>query len=38
MADLYVSGLTGALDTETIISNLLKIKQQPLTQLTQQKL
>lgn len=37
MADLYVSGLTGALDTETIISNLLKIKQQPLTQLTQQK-
>ncbi len=37
MADLYMSGLTGALDSETIISNLLKIKQQPLTALTQKK-
>ncbi|MCS7163651.1 MAG: flagellar filament capping protein FliD [Thermodesulfovibrio sp.] len=37
MPNLYVSGLTGTLDTETIISNLLKIKQQPLNKLNQQR-
>lgn len=37
MADLYISGLTGAFDTETMISNLLKIKQQPLNNLAQQR-
>ncbi len=37
MADLYISGLTGAFDTESMISSLLKIKQKPLQTLTQQK-
>ncbi len=37
MADLFISGLTGSFDTGTMISNLLKIKQQPLQVLTQQK-
>ncbi|MDI1471685.1 flagellar filament capping protein FliD [Thermodesulfovibrio sp. 1176] len=37
MADLYISGLTGTLDTGTIIDKLLQIKQQPITQLTQKK-
>lgn len=37
MADLYISGLTGTLDTGTIIDKLLQIKQQPITQLTQEK-
>lgn len=37
MADLYISGLTGTFDTESMISSLLKIKQKPLQALTQQK-
>lgn len=37
MADLYISGLTGTLDTGTIIDKLLQIKQQPLKALTQKK-
>ncbi|MEN2994258.1 MAG: flagellar filament capping protein FliD [Thermodesulfovibrio sp.] len=37
MADLYISGLTGTLDTENIISRLLKIKQQPLNKLNQER-
>lgn len=37
MADLFMSGITGALDTESIIANLMKIKQQPLQVLNQQK-
>lgn len=37
MADLYISGLTGTLDTGTMIDKLMQIKQQPLTKLTQQK-
>uniref|UniRef100_A0A7C4AJI7 Flagellar hook-associated protein 2 n=1 Tax=Thermodesulfovibrio aggregans TaxID=86166 RepID=A0A7C4AJI7_9BACT len=37
MADLYISGLTGTLDTGAIIDKLLQLKQQPLTKLTQKK-
>ena len=37
MADLYISGLTGTLDTGTMIDKLLQIKQQPIAQLTQKK-
>lgn len=37
MADLYISGLTGAFDTEGMVSKLLQIKQQPLTKLAQQR-
>lgn len=37
MADLYISGLTGAFDTETMISSLMNIKKQPLQVLAQQR-
>lgn len=37
MADLYISGLTGAFDTETMISSLINIKKQPLQVLAQQR-
>ncbi|WP_353683267.1 flagellar filament capping protein FliD [Thermodesulfovibrio sp. 3907-1M] len=37
MADLYISGLTGTLDTGAIIDKLMQIKQQPITELTQKK-
>jgi len=37
MADLYISGLTGTIDTGTMIDKLLQIKQQPIAQLNQKK-
>lgn len=37
MSDLYISGLTGTLDTGAIIDKLLKIKQQPINQLNQKR-
>lgn len=37
MADLYISGLTGAFDTETMINSLMTIKKQPLQALAQQR-
>ena len=37
MADLYISGLTGTIDTGTMIEKLLQIKQQPIAQLNQKK-
>ncbi|GAB5045724.1 flagellar filament capping protein FliD [Thermodesulfovibrio sp. TK110] len=37
MADLYISGLTGTVDTGAIIDKLMQIKQQPITELTQKK-
>ncbi|GAB6182353.1 flagellar filament capping protein FliD [Thermodesulfovibrio hydrogeniphilus] len=37
MADLYISGLTGKLDTGTMIDSILKVKSQPLQVLAQKK-
>lgn len=37
MADLYISGITGAFDTEGMISRLMQVKQLPLAKLAQQK-
>ena len=37
MTNIYISGLTGAFDTESMINTLMNIKQQPITALAKQK-